>query len=171
MRNRRKGSLLITSLNLVFIILFIVYINNYVLNIREKKVEGLKYKFKYEMLKDSIGFIYYFYIENNSGGEKQINIKEPIKFFMEDKKNKPFWNHIVEKPNFPVIVNKKSVNQLILKKNDMINYLYIFEFQKEKTLSLDDYFVGIETKINTNQINLKLPFSTKPKKGFEKLFK
>ncbi|MDD5066055.1 MAG: hypothetical protein PHF84_03305 [bacterium] len=172
MMKPRKRSLLVTVLNLVFIFFIMIFINTYILNVKTLKKDGLKIKFKIDNLKDDLGFILSFSVFNDSDREQEVRFGSGINFFIREKKGtERLWQKLVQKPNFPMVLDRTNSVYLLKEKNDMVNFLYIYEYQNNILLKPDEYSFGAEALVGTNRILMTIPISTKPKKGIEKLFK
>lgn len=172
MMKPRKRSLLITALNLALIVLVVIFINHYMLSTKALKKGAFQYRFKFDHLKENMGYILSFSLENISGKEERVPWPLSVKFFIREKRSgDTVWEKQAEKQTFPIQVRITNRDRLVLDRGDRVDYIHLYEFQKEKYLGEAEYRLGAEAVNGSEKVLLDLPVSTKPKKGLEKIFK
>ncbi len=166
----RKRALFITILDFVIIFFVVFLINNYLLSTKSLTIDNLKLKFKYDKLKNGIGYIFAFDITNIDKKEKNMDVDNKVIFYIQNKGDKSIiWKKHVEKPSFPMDTAKEKT--IVIKPEGHISYTYIFDAIKEVQLPQDDWSFGVNVDIGTNKCSLSIPVTTKRKKGLSKLFK
>ena len=169
-RRKRRLSLIITFIDFIIIFFFIFYINQVLTKIKKVEHDGLEIKYKYDKLKDNVGYIFSLSIINNGETNKKMKKNNNLIFFIIEKKTRKLvWEKHILKPSFPMEISKKDV--IILKPDSHISYTYIYDQQNEVSLGKGEWRFGARLAIGTNEFKLSIPRSTKPKKGFGGLIK
>ena len=103
MLKSRKRSLLITIIDFVIIFFVIFLINSYLLSIKTITYKDFKLKYKYDKLKENLGYIFTLSIKNNSDKKRILPIDNKVNFYIENKETKKnFWQKNIQKPSFPL---------------------------------------------------------------------
>lgn len=145
-------------------------INSNILSIKKEKFNNLLLKFKYDRLSSQLGYIFTFNIMNEGKTEEIIEFSEDMVFYITNiEKREMFWEKSIDKPSFPL--NIKKTSKFILKPDDMISFTYIYDYNDEDILPKAEWRLGVKCQIGTNNFSLFLPLTTRPKKGFGKLFR
>ncbi len=164
-----RRSLWITIIDFAIIFTILFFINSYLLSIKAVKFQDFKLKFKYDKLRNDIGYVFTFNILYKGDNEKEIKTDNNVRFFIQKKNDKKIvWEKHIKKPTFPLNILK---NSLILKEDDFISYTYIYDSQNETVLTQDKWLFGVKVTMETNHFTLTIPVTTKSKKGFGKLLK
>ncbi len=164
-RRKRRLSLIITFVDFVIIFAFVFYMNQVLSKIKKIEHDDLKIKYKYDKLKDNVGYIFSLSIINNGRTNKKMKKDNNVKFFIIEKENKKLvWEKHIPKPSFPMGLSKKG--PIIIKPDSHISYTYIYDQQNEVSLGKGEWRFGARLAIGTNEFKLSIPRSTKPQKGF-----
>lgn len=169
-KRKRRISLIITFVDFIIIFIVIFYINVHLLKTKTVKYNDLKLKYKYDKLKDNMGYIFSLSIVNNGETNKTMKKDNRVRFFIKEKENnKKIWEKHIPKPTFPIVI--KEIDSIILKPDDLISYTYIYDLQNEVTLPEGEWRFGSRVTIGTDEIIMSLPRSTKPTKGIGDFFR
>ncbi|MBU1077666.1 MAG: hypothetical protein KKH98_10260 [Spirochaetes bacterium] len=161
---------MITAIDFAIIFAIIFFINTYLLSIKVLIYKDLKLKFKYDKLKDNIGYVFTVSLKNTGEKEIRLPVDNKVNFFIQTRIDKMIiWEKHIDKPSFPLSTTGSST--IRLKKEDLISYTYIFDIQNEPVIPENEYYFGVNLLCDTNRLRLDIPASTKPKKGMGNLFK
>ena len=169
-KNKRRLSLIITMLDFIIIFIVIFFINYYLFKAKAIQHEDLKIKYKYDKLRENVGYVFSLKIENIGETNRVIKKDNNVVFYIEEKDSKKvIWEKHISKPSFPMGV---STNDIIeLKPEDLISYTYIYDLQNEVFLPKGEWRFGSRATIGTNKLNISIPRSTKRAKGIYDFFK
>jgi len=168
-KKKRRLSLIITILDFIIIIIVIFFINMYLFKTKSIEYENFRVKYKYDKLRDNMGYIFSLKIENISPEEKEIKKDNNVYFYIENKKGTLIWEKHSPRPTLPMGQVEKKV--ILLKPDDILSYTYIYDFQNEVKLGKGEWRFGARITLGTNQLNISIPRSTKPRKGIFDFFR
>lgn len=169
-KKKRRLSLMITILDFVIIFIVIFFINYYLFKAKTVQFEDLKIKYKYDKLRENMGYVFSLKIENAGKTNRVMKKNNKVIFFIEEKDSKKMiWEKHIPRPSFPMNVSKTDL--IILKPEELISYTYIYDLQNEVFLPEGEWRFGSRVTIGTNELTISISRSTKPAKGIYNFFR